>query len=305
MLELVIDARDAAISKSMKVKRILPFRLRRMVGPFIFMDHAGPVVEVSGPASSLDVLPHPHIGLSTVSYLFGGQVTHRDSLGVEQIIRPGEVNWMTAGSGIAHSERFEDPAALVGGELEMIQTWVALPEKDEEAVPSFNNYTPDQLPVFTDKGVWMRLIAGNAYGLGNDVKTNSPLFYLHVILQQGATFALPKEHSERGFYIVKGSVEVSGNTYHEGQMLVFSKAVDPVIMAKEITTLMLLGGEPLGERFIWWNFVSSRKERIEQAKEDWKQGRIILPPTDNKEFIPLPQDKSRPAGGGPKPEPLS
>ena len=305
MLDIVIEARDAAISKSMKVKRILPFRLRRMVGPFIFMDHAGPVTEVAGAPLSLDVLPHPHIGLSTVSYLFGGQVTHRDSLGVEQIIRPGEVNWMTAGSGIAHSERFEDPAALAGGKLEMIQTWVALPEKDEESVPSFNNYTPEKLPVFTDKGIWMRLIAGNAYGLSNDVKTNSPLFYLHVILQQGAKFGLPKEHSERGFYIAKGRVEVSGVTYHEGQMLVFNKAVDPLILAKEDTTLMLLGGEPLGERFIWWNFVSSRKERIEQAKEDWKQGRIILPPTDNKEFIALPEDKSHPAGGTPKPEPLS
>lgn len=305
MLEIVIEARNAAISQSMKVKRILPFRLRRMVGPFIFMDHAGPVVESPSAPSSLDVLPHPHIGLSTVSYLFGGQVTHRDSLGVEQIIRPGEVNWMTAGRGIAHSERFEDPAALAGGELEMIQTWVALPEKDEEAMPSFKNYTPDKLPIFTDKGVWMRLIAGNAYGLGNDVKTNSPLFYLHVVLQAGASFGLPKEHSERGFYIAKGSVEISGTPYHEGQMLVFTKNADPLILAKENTTLMLLGGEPLGERFIWWNFVSSRKERIEQAKEDWKQGRIILPPNDNKEFIPLPNDKSRPAGGAPKPEPLS
>jgi redox-sensitive bicupin YhaK (pirin superfamily) len=305
MLDIVIDARNAAISKSMKVKRILPFRLRRMVGPFIFMDHAGPFAEVPSVPSSLDVLPHPHIGLSTVSYLFGGQVTHRDSLGVEQIIRPGEVNWMTAGKGIAHSERFEDPSALAGGELEMIQTWVALPEKDEEALPSFNNFTPDQLPIFTDKDVWMRLIAGNAYGLSNDVKTNSPLFYLHVTLKQNAKFGLPKEHPERGFYIAKGSVEVSGNTYHEGQMLVFNKGVDPLILAKEDTTLMLLGGEPLGERFIWWNFVSSRKERIEQAKEDWKQGRIILPPTDNKEFIPLPEDKSRPAGEPPKPEPLS
>jgi redox-sensitive bicupin YhaK (pirin superfamily) len=304
MLDIVIEARDAAISKSMKVKRILPFRLRRMVGPFIFMDHAGPINLPSKP-SALDVLPHPHIGLSTVSYLFGGRVTHRDSLGVEQIIRPGEVNWMTAGRGIAHSERFEDPSALAGGELEMIQTWVALPEKDEEAAPSFNNYAPDQLPIFTDKDVWMRLIAGNAYGLNNDVKTNSPLFYLHVILKQDARFGLPKEHEERGFYIVKGSVEVTGNTYHQGQMLVFSKGADPVILAKENTTLMLLGGEPLGERFIWWNFVSSRQERIDQAKEDWKQGRIILPPTDNKEFIPLPEDKSRPAGSPPKPEPLS
>src|SRR4026208_518884 len=177
MLDIVIEARPAAISESMQVKRILPFRLRRMVGPFIFMDHAGPVTQVPSTTSSLDVLPHPHIGLSTVSYLFGGQVTHRDSLGVEQIIRPGEVNWMTAGSGIAHSESFEDPVALPGGAPEMLQTWGALPEKDEEANPSFNNYTPDQLPVYTDKGVWMRLIAGNAYGLRNDVKTTSPLFY--------------------------------------------------------------------------------------------------------------------------------
>lgn len=305
MLELVIEARNAAISESMKVKRILPFRKKRMVGPFIFMDHAGPVTSAPEIVSSLDVLPHPHIGLSTVSYLFGGQVTHRDSLGVEQIIRPGEVNWMTAGRGIAHSERFEDPAALAGGELEMIQTWVALPEKDEEAMPSFNNYTPEQLPIFTEKGVWMRLIAGNAYGLRNDVKTNSPLFYLHVVLQQGATFGLPHEHEERGIYIAKGSVEVGGNTYLAGQMLVFNKAADPLIIAKENSTLMLLGGEPLGDRFIWWNFVSSRKERIEQAKEDWKQGRIILPPNDDKEFIPLPEDKSRPAGGAPRPEPLS
>ena len=305
MLDIVIEARDAAISKSMKVKRILPFRLRRMVGPFIFMDHAGPVTETPSALSSMDVLPHPHIGLSTVSYLFGGQVTHRDSLGVEQIIRPGEVNWMTAGSGIAHSERFEDPNALAGGQLEMIQTWVALPEKDEEADPSFNNYTPDQLPVFTDHGIWLRLIAGNAYGLRNEVKTNSPLFYLHVMLQKDITFGLPKEHSERGLYIAKGSIEVAGHIYHAGHMLVFNKGIDPQILAKENSTIMLLGGEPVGERFIWWNFVSSRKERIEQAKEDWKQGRIILPPSDNTEFIPLPEDKSKPAGGAPRPEPLS
>lgn len=304
MLDIVIQAREAAISKAVKVKRILPFRLRRMLGPFIFMDHAGPIVDMPAEPSALDVLPHPHIGLSTVSYLFGGQVTHRDSLGVEQIIRPGEVNWMTAGRGISHSERFEDPSSLAGG-LEMIQTWVALPEKDEEAMPTFDNYKPEQLPVFTDKGVWMRLIAGNAFGLRNDVRTNSPLFYLHAVLQKDARFGLPKEHSERGFYVAKGSVELSGIAYSAGQMLVFKKGVDPVIIAKEDSTLMMLGGEPLGDRFIWWNFVSSRKERIEQAKEDWKQGRIILPPNDNHEFIPLPDDKSKPAGGAPKPEPLS
>ena len=304
MPDLVIDARKAAISAQLEVRRILPFRLRRMVGPFIFMDHAGPVQQSSQTVHSLDVLPHPHIGLSTVSYLFDGQVTHRDSLGVEQIIKPGEVNWMTAGKGIAHSERFEDPAVLANSGFEMIQTWVALPEKDEEDSPTFDNYKPDQLPVFTDKGIWMRLIAGNAYGLNNDVKTHSPLFYLHIVLEPGARFNLPKEHSERGVYIVKGSVETEGYVYKDGQMLVYNKGADPVITAQVKTTVMLLGGEPLGERFIWWNFVSSRKERIEQAKEDWKQGRIILPPNDNKEFVPLPQDKSKPAGG-PPPQALS
>ena len=304
MLEMVIESRTAAISAEMKVKRILPFRLRRMIGPFIFMDHAGPIENPIAPVSDMDVLPHPHIGLSTVSYLFGGEVTHRDSLGVEQIIRPGEVNWMTAGSGIAHSERFESPDALNGG-LEMIQTWVALPERDEESAPTFDNYKPEQLPVYTDKGVWMRLIAGNAYGLQSDVHTHSPLFYLHVVLQKDTPFALPKEHSERGFYIVKGTVEIAGTMYGAGKMLVFSKGVDPLIIAKGETTLMLLGGEPLGERFIWWNFVSSRKDRIEQAKEDWKQGRFILPPNDHEEFIPLPADKSRPSDSPPRPNPLS
>lgn len=305
MLDIVIEARKASLAPGMDVRRILPFRLRRMVGPFIFMDHAGPV-DVQPPLThDMDVLPHPHIGLSTVSYLFGGQVTHRDSLGVEQIIRPGEVNWMTAGSGIAHSERFEDPATLAGGELEMIQTWVALPEKDEEAAPSFENYKPEQLPIFTETGVWMRLIAGDAYGLRNDVKTHSPLFYLHVVLEKGARFGLPKEHAERGIYVAKGSIEVAHRTYTVGQMLVFSKGADPLIIAKEPTTIMLLGGEPLGERFIWWNFVSSRKERIEQAKADWKEGRILLPPNDNLEYVPLPADRSKPAGGGPVPQALS
>jgi redox-sensitive bicupin YhaK (pirin superfamily) len=299
MLDIVIEARNAALAPGMEVRRILPFRQRRMVGPFIFMDHAGPLSIQPSQAKNMDVLPHPHIGLSTVSYLFGGQVTHRDSLGVEQIIRPGEVNWMTAGKGIAHSERFEDPAVLAGGQLEMIQTWVALPEKDEEANPAFDNYKPEELPVFTDTGVWMRLIAGNAYGLNNNVKTHSPLFYLHVLLEKGAKFGLPIEHPERAFYIAKGSVEVAGRTYSAGLMLVFNKGVDPVIHTLEPTTLMMLGGEPLGERFIWWNFVSSRKERIEQAKADWKEGRIILPPSDNHEFVPLPEDKSKPAGSPP------
>jgi redox-sensitive bicupin YhaK (pirin superfamily) len=303
MVEIVIEARKASIATGMEVRRILPFRLRRMVGPFIFMDHAGPVAVQPEKISSMDVLPHPHIGLSTVSYLFGGQVTHRDSLGVEQIIRPGEVNWMTAGRGIAHSERFEDPAALAGGDVEMIQTWVALPEKNEEEAPSFDNYKPAVLPVFTDKGVWMRLIAGNAYGLKNHMKTHSPLFYVHVVLDAGTTFPLPKEHPERAVYVVKGSIEVAGRIYAPGQMVVFTKGMDDVVKTTERSTIMFLGGEPLGERFIWWNFVSSRKERIEQAKADWKSGRIVLPPNDNREFVPLPEDHSKPAG--PSPQALS
>jgi redox-sensitive bicupin YhaK (pirin superfamily) len=181
---------------------------------------------------------------------------------------------------------------------------VALPEKDEEAMPSFDNYKPEKLPIYTDPGVWMRLIAGNAFGLSNDVKIHSPLFYLHVVLQAGAHFGLPKEHEERGVYIAKGSIELAGITYTAGQMLVFTKGVDPLIISKEPTTLMMMGGEPLGERHIWWNFVSSRKERIEQAKEDWKEGRIILPPTDNHEFIPLPPDQ-RKTSNTPPPEALS
>lgn len=302
MLEMAIESRKASIAPGMEVRRILPFRLKRMVGPFIFMDHAGPVGARTTADRSLDVLPHPHIGLSTVSYLFNGMVTHRDSLGVEQVIEPGEVNWMTAGKGIAHSERFEDPNVLAAGGFEMIQTWVALPEKDEETEPSFFNYKREQLPVYTDKGIWMRLIAGTAFGLKGTVKTHSPLFYLHVVLEKDAQLSLPKEHEERAIYVVYGLVEFSGRRYEQGQMLVFKKNSEPVIKALQPSTLMLLGGAQLGERFIWWNFVASKAERIEQAKADWKAGRIILPPSDSHEFIPLPEDNSRPS---PAPPPLS
>lgn len=204
MLDIVIEARSASIAPGMDVRRILPFRSRRMVGPFIFMDHGGPVQIDPSRQQNLDVLPHPHIGLSTVSYLLGGKVTHRDSLGVEQVIEPGEVNRMTAGKGIAHSERFEDPNVLAAGNFEMLQTWVALPESEEEWEPSFVNYKKDQLRVYTDTGVWMRLIAGDAYGLKSLVKTNSPLFYMHVLLEKGAVTTLPKEYRERAIYMVLG-----------------------------------------------------------------------------------------------------
>ena len=273
MLEIAIEARKAAIAPGMEVRRILPFRLKRMVGPFIFMDHGGPIAAAPAAVRSLDVLPHPHIGLSTVSYLFDGKLTHRDGLGVEQVIEPGEVNWMTAGKGIAHSERFEDP--------------------------TFANYKKSELPVFTERGVWMKLIAGTAFGLKNNVRTHSPLFYLHVVVDRNTRLALPDGHRERAVYVVRGMIEFNGTRYGEGQMLVFKSNSEPSVTALEQTTLMLLGGEPLGERFIWWNFVSSRKERIEQAKADWKQGRIVLPPNDSKEFIPLPDDRSRPSAAPP------
>lgn len=303
MPEIIINAREAFISDQMSVRRILPFRQRRMVGPFIFMDHAGPVSIRPTLMEKMDVLPHPHIGLSTVTYLFGGQVTHRDSLGIEQIIRPGEVNWMTAGSGISHSERFEDPEVLAKSALEMLQTWVALPTEYEEMDPEFDNYKPEDLGTYTDKGIWMRMIAGSAYGLKSAVRTLSPLFYCHVNLDPEARLDLPKEHEERGVYIAKGSLEISGRTYKKGQLIVFSKNEEAVIKGKEKATIMLLGGEPLGKRHIWWNFVSSSKERIEQAKADWQAGRISLPQHDDQEYVPLPENAFKRPSDDDSPEP--
>ena len=288
MLDMIIDARQADLGHGLKVRRVLPYAKRRMVGPFIFLDHAGPVKMPPEMARLADVRPHPHIGLSTVSYLLSGVVTHRDSLGVEQVIRPGEVNWMTAGRGISHSERFEDPDAFGGMGLELLQSWVALPEADEEAAPAFDNYPVDVLPQAQEAGVWMRLIAGAAYGLRSPVRTHSPLFYAHIILEADASIGAPEGHAERAAYVVDGAVECAGARYRPGQMLVFSTGQAPSLRAIEPSTVMMLGGEPLGERHIWWNFVASRKERIEQAKADWQSGCIPLPPADKDEFIPLP-----------------
>ena len=302
MLTMVIDPRRADLGHGLLVQRILPFAKRRMVGPFIFLDHAGPVQLPAEEVHKVDVRPHPHIGLSTVSYLFSGNVTHRDSLGVKQVIVPGEVNWMTAGRGISHSERFEDPAAFAGTGLELLQSWVALPEEDEETDPSFDNYPVDALPEARDGDIWMRLIAGDAYGLHSKVKTHSPLFYVHAVLQAGATFTLPRGYEERAIYIASGGIEVGGQPHVAGQMLVFDRVGDdPTLKAGAAgAVLMLLGGDAVGPRHIWWNFVSSRKERIEQAKADWESGRIALPPDDDEEFIPLPQQSP-----APRIEPLS
>ncbi|MEO6959263.1 MAG: pirin family protein [Burkholderiaceae bacterium] len=233
--------------------------------------------------------PHPHIGLSTVTYLFDGQMTHRDSLGVQQVILPGALNWMTAGSGISHSERF-DGMREQGGRMDGIQAWVAAPEANEEDAATFDHYAADILPAFADAEVSARLIAGSAFGLRSPAKVHSSLFYVHAELQSGAHIELPGDYPERAVYVANGGIEVDGRQYRPGQMLVFSKGGAPVLKALEASRLMLLGGEPLGPRHIWWNFVSSRKDRIEQAKADWLAGRIPLPPLDNKEFIPLPSD---------------
>ena len=288
MLEMVITAREADLGHGLKVRRVLPYAKRRMVGPWIFVDHAGPVTLAPEDIKGADVRPHPHIGLSTVSYLLSGQVMHRDSLGVKQSIVPGDVNWMTAGRGISHSERFSHPESFEGGGLELMQLWVALPEKDEEADPAFTHYPARDLPVREGDGVWMRLIAGEAYGMTSPVKTHSPLFYLHTEWQAGASKSLPGGHKEQAVYVARGEIEHAGQSYAPGQMLVFGDDTDAVITAREKSTLMIFGGEPLGERHIFWNFVSSRKERIEQAKADWKAGRIPLPPGDDGEWIPLP-----------------
>jgi redox-sensitive bicupin YhaK (pirin superfamily) len=246
-----------------------------------------------------DVRPHPHIGLSTITYLYDGEIVHRDSVGFHQTIRPGEVNWMTAGRGISHSERF-DSIRETGGALHGIQAWVALPESAEETSPSFVHFDAAQLPSHVDKGLSVKVIAGSAYGLTSPVTTHSPLFYVHLELDAGRTTDVCGGYSERAVYVAKGSIRIEGQQYETGQMAVLSPGAMPSLTAIEPSIVMLLGGEAIGPRNIWWNFVSSSKERIEQAKADWKAGRIKLPVDDDKEFIPLPEDPPPP-----RPEPMS
>ena len=292
MIDLVIEQRRRDLG-GFEVGRVLPWARRRMVGPFVFFDHMGPVDFPAGIPRSLDVRPHPHIGLSTVTYLFDGEIMHRDSVGSAQPIRPGEVNW-TAGSGITHSERFER-ARQEGGTMHGIQAWVALPKEDEEIDPAFAHYGVAQLPVLDEKGCWMRLVAGEAYGMKSSVKSHSPMFYLHCEASAGAHVALPDEYTDRAAYVAKGSVRVDGHSYGAGNMIVFRSKKPVSFAVDEDATVMLLGGESLGERYIDWNFVSSSQERIAQAKADWRAGRMKLPDLDNGEFIPLPPDKAAPA----------
>jgi redox-sensitive bicupin YhaK (pirin superfamily) len=286
MIELVIDQKRKDLG-GFEVGRVLPYAKRRMVGPFVFFDHIGPATFQPGFPRNVDVRPHPHIGLATVTYLFEGEMTHRDSLGFTQPIRPGEVNWMTAGRGITHSERFERLRAE-GGPMHGIQSWVALPQEFEETDPAFHHHDGGDLPAGDETGLKWRLVAGEAFDAKAGVKTFSPIFYLHCELAPGGAVEAPPEYSERAAYVAAGEVECEGATYHAGQMIVFAAESPGVVRAPRGATVMLLGGEPLGPRFIEWNFVSSSKDRIEQAKADWRAGRMKLPDADDQDFIPLP-----------------
>jgi redox-sensitive bicupin YhaK (pirin superfamily) len=294
-IDLVVESKTRQLIDDFKVRRVLPSAKRRMVGPFIFLDQMGPEILTAG--KGLDVAPHPHIGLATVTYLFQGEMLHRDSLGTKQMIRPGEVNWMTAGNGIAHSERTppELRNANTRSELFGIQSWVALPVKDEESDPTFFHYDASELPVIEADGKILRLIAGSLYGAKSAVKTLSEMFYADAFLESGAKLQITAEYEERAVYIVEGSIDVlpNGGAFNAGQLLILKPNEEIVINAATRTHLMLLGGAPMdGARHIWWNFVSSSKERIEQAKEDWREQRFAPVPEET-ERIPLPAD-SRP-----------
>jgi redox-sensitive bicupin YhaK (pirin superfamily) len=293
MIEMVIEQRRRSLGGSFEVGRVLPFSKRRMVGPFIFFDHIGPVDLAPGLDRSADVRAHPHIGLATVTYLFSGEIMHRDSLGCAQPIRPQEVNWMTAGRGITHSERFEH-ARGQGDHLHGIQAWVALPTEKEETAPTFSHHSGRDLPQWNQNGVAGHLIAGSAYGLTAAAETHSPLFYVHLDMVAGATAEIPAGYRERALYIATGAVEMDGRRYEAGNLLVLEAGAS-IVRASEPSTIMLLGGEPVGQRFLYWNFVSSSQDRLAQAASDWEAGRMKLPDGDDIEFIPLPQKPAPPA----------
>jgi len=299
MIELVIPQRRRDLG-AFEVGRVLPSAKRRMVGPYIFFDRMGPKDLAPGLPPEADVLPHPHIGLSTITYLFHGEITHRDSVGSEQPVRPGEVNWMTAGRGITHSERFER-LRREGGPIDGLQLWVALPDEREEMDPGFWHYGSEVLPVFEEDGVAGRLVAGRLAGLRSPVRVDSPQFYLHWELRAGARASLPPDYSERAVYVARGEVEVDGQRLPPGSMAVLGAGKAVGIEARSHAVVIALGGEPVGPRWIDWNFVSSSKERIEQARADWAAGRMKLPDLDSGEFIPLPPRLGRMV----EPEPMS
>lgn len=292
-IETLIIPRTSEVG-GLQVRRALPTSRRRLVGPFIFFDRMGPAILRAGQA--LDVAPHPHIGLSTVTYLLDGNIRHRDSLGTEQVINPGEVNLMTAGRGIVHSER--TPEEMRGSPLAIsgVQTWVALPERSENMAPEFSNHTVQQLPWLAEKEFRMRLMIGDMHGLKSNVPTYSETLYADVFIEAGGKFHLPAVQEERAIYILSGAVRIAGEVFTDNQLLAFRQGDDIVMeavpqnFATEGAQIMVFGGEAMdSRRYIWWNFVSSSKERIEQAKEEWRSRRFDIVPGDAEEFIPLPE----------------
>lgn len=286
-IERIIDRRTHDLGGGFVVGRVLPFHARRMVGPFIFFDHLGPLDLTPGIPKDLDVRPHPHIGLATVTYLYSGQITHRDSLGYHQEIRPGEVNWMVAGRGVVHSERLEFARAN-GARMHGIQAWVALPTENEESAPSFDHLEGADLPDWAEDGVKGRLIAGEVHGLKAATRTFSPIFYEHWGMEAGARRAVTRQYAERAVYCAAGEIDLDGVTLATGQMAILDGKTGGAVTARTPAQVMVLGGEPIGERFLLWNFVSSSKARLEQAANDWREGRMTLPDGDDQEFIPLP-----------------
>lgn len=284
----VVEPRERDLGDGFVVRRVLPAPRRRMVGPFIFWDEMGPVT--LAPGRGLDVRPHPHIGLATITYLFEGEIFHRDSLGSAIAIRPGEVNWMTAGRGVTHSERTRDEVRAVESRVHGIQSWIALPEAHEDDAPWFAHHGADEIPEVEQDGASLRVIAGEVYGVASPVRTLSPMFYVDARIPAGARVPLPEGHEERAAYVVSGALRASGDRFGAGRMLVF-EAGDASIVADEDSRVMLIGGAPLGQRFIEWNFVGSTRERVEAAKRDWREERterFPLVPGDEAERIPLP-----------------
>lgn len=284
-LMVIPNARDI---DGFQVRRALPTARRRLVGPFIFFDRMGPAILRAGEA--LDVRPHPHIGLSTVTYLFDGKIRHRDSLGTEMVIEPGDLNLMTAGRGIVHSER--TPQELRGAPMSVsgLQTWLALPDGKEEVEPLFDHTVKAELPRFEADGVKGRVVIGSFEGMHSPVKVASKTLYADVRLDAGASVKIPQDAEERAIYTLDGEVSISGDTFPADRLLVFKPGDEIVVSSERGAHFMLFGGDSLGsKRYIWWNFVSSSKERIEQAKEEWRTGRFDIVPGDEEEFVPLPQ----------------
>ena len=292
----IVNHRLRDLGGGVQVRRILPMPRKedRFVGPFCFLDHMGPHEFEAGGRGLADVRPHPHIGLATLTYLFSGEIVHRDGIGSEQSILAGDVNWMVAGSGITHSERFERMRKN-GGTVHALQAWVALPEEFEETEPSFMHVDARDLPSFRDDGIEGRLLAGRAFGLTAPGKPYSPLFYVHLELDAGARGAIDAPYDERAIYVVRGEVEIDGKRFEAGQMAVIARNESAAFFAPGKCVVVALGGDTIGPRHMEWNFVSSRKERIEQAKADWRAGRIKLPVHDDREFVPLPGDPDVPA----------